>query len=309
MAASAFFASSSEPSWLPRAREDLVSFVTRHNGQRNVVCITSGGTTVPLERNTVRFIDNFSTGNRGAALAEQMLHAGYAVIFLHRQNSVPFTSVHEYLFLLRDAVLAMRPAGARAMLILAAAVSDFYVPDQELAEHKIQSSTGAAEGAKSGLTLHLRDVPKLLGCIKLGTDGEHRVEPWAPAAFVVSFKLETNASILIAKAAAAIRKYGVDLVCANQLQSYKKEVTLVRQSGDLLLASVSIHGNESEEVSVDGVHCHRVVLADDKSSEVELEELLVKELVNIHAERSKAAETSPHAEASMDAAAKRSRVG
>ena len=32
--------------------------------------ITSGGTTVPLEKNTVRFIDNFSTGTRGATSAE-----------------------------------------------------------------------------------------------------------------------------------------------------------------------------------------------------------------------------------------------
>ena len=30
----------------------------------------SGGTTVPLETNTVRFIDNFSSGSRGAASAE-----------------------------------------------------------------------------------------------------------------------------------------------------------------------------------------------------------------------------------------------
>lgn len=32
-----------------------------------------GGTTVPLEKNTVRFIDNFSSGARGAASAEHFL--------------------------------------------------------------------------------------------------------------------------------------------------------------------------------------------------------------------------------------------
>ena len=31
--------------------------------------VTSGGTTVPLEQRTVRFIDNFSTGTRGARSA------------------------------------------------------------------------------------------------------------------------------------------------------------------------------------------------------------------------------------------------
>jgi hypothetical protein len=40
---------------------------------RPVVVITSGGTTVPLERNCVRFIDNFSKGTRGALSAEQFL--------------------------------------------------------------------------------------------------------------------------------------------------------------------------------------------------------------------------------------------
>lgn len=40
---------------------------------RPLVVVTSGGTTVPLERNCVRFIDNFSRGTRGALSAEQFL--------------------------------------------------------------------------------------------------------------------------------------------------------------------------------------------------------------------------------------------
>lgn len=40
---------------------------------RRVVCVTSGGTTVPLERHCVRFIDNFSGGTRGALSAENFL--------------------------------------------------------------------------------------------------------------------------------------------------------------------------------------------------------------------------------------------
>jgi phosphopantothenate-cysteine ligase len=53
-----------------------------------VALVTSGGTTVPLERRTVRFLDNFSTGLRGASLAaERLLCAGYRVVFLHRAGS------------------------------------------------------------------------------------------------------------------------------------------------------------------------------------------------------------------------------
>lgn len=43
---------------------------------RPLVVVTSGGTTVPLERNCVRFIDNFSKGTRGALSAEQFLQVG-----------------------------------------------------------------------------------------------------------------------------------------------------------------------------------------------------------------------------------------
>ncbi len=38
-----------------------------------IVCVTSGGTSVPLEKNTVRSIENFSTGKRGASSAEYSL--------------------------------------------------------------------------------------------------------------------------------------------------------------------------------------------------------------------------------------------
>jgi phosphopantothenoylcysteine synthetase/decarboxylase len=38
-----------------------------------VVLVTSGGTTVPLERNCVRFLDNFSQGTRGALSAEAFI--------------------------------------------------------------------------------------------------------------------------------------------------------------------------------------------------------------------------------------------
>jgi phosphopantothenate---cysteine ligase (ATP) len=65
------------------------SFIEHHaSAGRRVVLVTSGGTTVPLERQTVRFIDNFSAGTRGATSAEYFLETGYAVIFLHRQFSL-----------------------------------------------------------------------------------------------------------------------------------------------------------------------------------------------------------------------------
>ncbi|CAN0435300.1 unnamed protein product, partial [Ectocarpus sp. 8 AP-2014] len=56
---------------LKQTGEALEAFLDDKRGRgRPVVCITAGGTAVPLEANTVRTIDNFSTGRRGAVSAE-----------------------------------------------------------------------------------------------------------------------------------------------------------------------------------------------------------------------------------------------
>eukprot|EP00200_Dunaliella_tertiolecta_P008735 CAMPEP_0202378448 /NCGR_PEP_ID=MMETSP1127-20130417/18351_1 /ASSEMBLY_ACC=CAM_ASM_000462 /TAXON_ID=3047 /ORGANISM="Dunaliella tertiolecta, Strain CCMP1320" /LENGTH=137 /DNA_ID=CAMNT_0048976739 /DNA_START=44 /DNA_END=454 /DNA_ORIENTATION=+ len=93
-AADAFMKDSEDP-YGKRITQELVprlrAFLALHT-HRPVVVVTSGGTTVPLEKRCVRFIDNFSAGNRGALSTEQFLEAGYAVIHLHRDSAVePFT--------------------------------------------------------------------------------------------------------------------------------------------------------------------------------------------------------------------------
>jgi len=84
-----YFETHSPPANLSAISSELQSFVDLHHScGRRVVLISSGGTTVPLENQTVRFIDNFSAGTRGATSAEYFLEAGYAVVFLHRQFSL-----------------------------------------------------------------------------------------------------------------------------------------------------------------------------------------------------------------------------
>ncbi|KAL4424661.1 hypothetical protein ABPG77_004468 [Micractinium sp. CCAP 211/92] len=237
---------------------------------RPLVVVTSGGTTVPLERNCVRFIDNFSKGTRGALSAEQFLQAGYAVIFLSRHGSaqpfvsefqeelgaqtltdlfelgaegglrvhsakqqqiaaavarvqavlaegrylhLPYTTLFEYLTYLRVLAAALAPCGPSVLFYLAAAVSDFFMPWAEMAEHKIQSAGGP-------LTITLSKVPKMLGALR---------QQWCPQSMVVSFKLETDQRILLKKAYGAIEAYGVHLVVANELHSRKDRVWLVSQ--------------------------------------------------------------------------------
>lgn len=81
------------PSHVEEVKEKMSSFATHHAAAgRRVVLITSGGTKVPLESRTVRFLDNFSSGRRGSSSAEYFLDSGYAVIFLHRHHSLyPYT--------------------------------------------------------------------------------------------------------------------------------------------------------------------------------------------------------------------------
>ncbi|PPQ70311.1 hypothetical protein CVT24_013006 [Panaeolus cyanescens] len=89
--AESYFATQLPPSTLQHDIDNIRQFLARQVKEgRNVVLVTSGGTTVPLELNVVRFLDNFST--RGATSAEYFLKAGYAVIFMHRQFSLqPFS--------------------------------------------------------------------------------------------------------------------------------------------------------------------------------------------------------------------------
>lgn len=105
------------------------------------------------------------------------LHERYQCVREGQQLlTIPFVSVSDYIFLLRAAALELHALGPRAMLYLAAAVSDFYIPASSMSEHKIQSRSGP-------LTMSLAPVPKMLHPL---------VRSWCPEAFTISFKLETD---------------------------------------------------------------------------------------------------------------------
>ncbi|KAJ2706043.1 Phosphopantothenate--cysteine ligase cab2 [Coemansia sp. IMI 203386] len=293
-----YFDHNKPPSNLQWAHTSAVEFLQNQPSNQRVVLITSGGTTVPLENNTVRFVDNFSAGTRGSCSAEQFLALGYAVIFVHREKSlqpfnrhysdstngllsylevssnnevrvksewqdrikndlklfqkyikgnkllmINFTTLSDYLFLLRELSLLLAPLGPRAMFYLAAAVSDFFIPSYSMAEHKIQSGDG-------DLTLRMNQVPKFLSPL---------VKKWAPECFVVSFKLETDPGLLGPKARHALNKYGHQVVIANMLDTRKWQVWLftreesephvIQISKDQLAAGVDIEQDLSAEIS------------------------------------------------------------
>ncbi|EIW68163.1 hypothetical protein TREMEDRAFT_44607 [Tremella mesenterica DSM 1558] len=289
-----YFATQRPPPGLEEKAARVDEFVRRWGevkGKR-VVLVTSGGTTVPLESNTVRFLDNFSAGTRGATSAEYFLSSNYAVIFLHRLHSlrpfsrhyshslnpfldllqivpsspskesqiivpkqhvtkllpilqaynkaqseetllsIDFQTINEYLWLLRRISASLSPLGRRGMFYLAAAVSDFFLPEEKMAEHKIQSSQGT-------LSLEMDQVPKVLKPL---------VQEWTPEGYIVSFKLETDQSLLVPKSRAALSRYGHQMVIGNTLKKRKYEVVFVERSPSshsIILPSSNTHGAET----------------------------------------------------------------
>ncbi|XP_051271581.1 phosphopantothenate--cysteine ligase isoform X2 [Dicentrarchus labrax] len=293
------------PSHVEEVKEKMAAFAEHHAAEgRRVVLITSGGTKVPLESRTVRFLDNFSSGRRGASSAEYFIESGYAVIFLHRHRSlypytrmfstinmldalkftsgegassnsgevvvnqqvlpkigkvlkryqevkesrlilpIEFSTLSEYLHLLKAAAQALNTIGSKAMFYLAAAVSDFYIPASEMPEHKIQSSNGP-------LQLSMNMVPKILSPL---------VKDWAPQAFVISFKLETDVAILLDKARRALDTYRHQAVVANVLDTRRGYVVVVTPETQAEL----------------------ILTEEDEKNEVEIEDRIVSNLTSAH---------------------------
>ncbi|KAL7637716.1 UNVERIFIED_CONTAM: hypothetical protein RMT77_011325 [Armadillidium vulgare] len=273
----------------------LEQFCQLHKSrERKLVLVTSGGTTVPLERNTVRFVDNFSSGTRGAATTEYFIALGYAVIFLNREKSVQpferhlnteslfgsitedsdgnlcitgpnsqkiksvynqyketknqnlllkitFLSLPEYLWLLRAAAQTLNTHAPESLAVLAAAVSDFFIPQGDMTEHKIQSGGGP-------LSVTLQIVPKMLKPL---------VSIWGTNLYIVSFKLETDPNQLQKKAREALERYKHKLVVGNLLPTIRVCVTFVTRESEedvKLTEENRKNGVEIEKLIVEKIH-------------------------------------------------------
>ena len=340
-----YFNDNAPPRTLEEHNELTAAFIDHHAAMgRRVVLITSGGTTVPLENQTVRFIDNFSAGTRGATSAEYFLQEEYAVIFLHRQFSLlpysrhyshstncfldfmiegkhgevvvspeyqremrsvlqeytaakrnnmllilPFVTITDYLWALRSVSKLMRPLGPSALFYLAAAVSDFFVPKDRLAEHKIQSSDtgmltsngehpavdGVPDSSHHGkkLIINLDPVPKFL---------KRLVDGWAPDGMIVSFKLETDPSLLISKSETALNRYSHHLVIGNLLSTRKWEVVFVTPGNKERWIRIPSH----RRVKSISSPINAFVANDDDDTKmptpIEIESIIVPEVAKLH---------------------------
>ncbi|XP_026681559.1 phosphopantothenate--cysteine ligase isoform X1 [Diaphorina citri] len=302
-----------------------------------------------MEHNTVRFVDNFSAGTRGASSVEYFVEQGYAVLFVYRNNSirpyirhfsgatfldclqvsadnpdtisvkpevvpklrpildryarvkrdslllsVEFTTLAEYLWLLRTVCESLQDEGNRVLLYLAAAVADFYIPADQMVSTCVESAIHLAEylwllrtvceSLQDGGNRVLLYLAAAVADFYIPADQmpEHKMQSgdgppvislqlvpkmlspltsvWSPRAFVVSFKLETDPNILVKKARAALDKYHHKLVIGNLLHTRKHQVILVSAEAEVPITL-------SEE---------------DKASGVEIEKYLVQEVTRRH---------------------------
>ncbi|KAI9438553.1 DFP-domain-containing protein [Lactarius indigo] len=302
--AESYFGTQLPPPTLDQDIAGVRSFVHRQRDlNRKVVLVTSGGTTVPLELNVVRFLDNFSAGTRGATSAEYFLKAGYAVIFMHRQFSLqPFSrhyshSTNPFLDFLeiepnpdksssppnitvtrskRDALLEVLTAykSVQQSGLLHTLTQELSVLGRGVLYYlaaavsdfflpRQKMSEHKIQSGKGSLLIEMDQVPKIL---------KPMVDEWSPDGFVVSFKLETDPALLVPKSRAALERYGHHLVIGNDLHRRKHEVVFV--SSEHQGTAARDVGINWLRISGDAVNAH--------GHPKEIEEDIVAELTKRH---------------------------
>ncbi|KAF0697087.1 Aste57867_12194 [Aphanomyces stellatus] len=105
-----------------------------------------------------------------------------------------FSTVQQYLYLLRMASEALDPAAARGLIFLSASVLDYYVP------------CVATTGKKEALTLNLVRTPNLIAKIR---------RKYAPKACLVTLKSVADKGQMQSAAFRDIERWGVDVVVAD----------------------------------------------------------------------------------------------
>ncbi|DBA02356.1 TPA: hypothetical protein N0F65_007175 [Lagenidium giganteum] len=266
---------------LPTRQQQVDAFVTTQlqDRCRGVALVTSGATIVPLDGGNESFVDLSSRVQeyQGPACVEYLLHLGYAVIFLHREDSlepftrhfqkyikngafmdmlrmsgeghivldglddaqqlrfqhimalykeskdrllnIPFTSVQQYLMLLKLTTQAINRAKNRGIVILAATVMDFYVP---VKEDKLWRNKKNGE-----FSVNFVRVPNLIRKIR---------KDWCRKAFLVTFKNQLDPSEMVEAAHADLEKWGVDVVAGTNRWEYPHQILLVSEQEDTIVS-------------------------------------------------------------------------
>jgi len=245
------------------------------NPDIKIVCVTSGGTSVPLEKNTVRSIENFSTGKRGAVSSECFLRKDYKVLYLHRDTCllpfmrkysikkifdevtnqdelrkdieeykkykdnllyVPYVTVSDYLYLLLQITTKF------SKLDKPENTANYFasaVSDFYVPLKEMSEHKIQSEKSKGGkFVIELDNVPKLLGVLR----------KVSPQTFAIGFKLETDLNIFKKKITDSFDKYDLHMIVGNILQTREKEVFVNHKIDDSEIFTHHIEKKENIEL-------------------------------------------------------------
>jgi phosphopantothenate-cysteine ligase len=261
--------------------EEVEKFIEKIDISEKIVLITSGGTSVKLEKNTVRSIENFSTGKRGALSCEEFLKNGYFVVFFHREGScLPF--IHninlEKLFsmssnldleaekgqneiLQRNKNLYLDFIQTKLLMIQFTDVIEYLY----LYENFIKKLSKFQQNCIIYLAAAVSDY-----YIPLDRLSEHKIQSsdenlqitlypvpkelykikseWNPNCFLISFKLETDQNILFQKCKSSLEKTNSDYILANILQSRYDQVFLYSKQETLEILKCNDTNHIEEQI-------------------------------------------------------------
>nr|CCC89682.1 conserved hypothetical protein [Trypanosoma congolense IL3000] len=242
---------------------DFAQRVSRGNC-KGLALVSSGGTSVPLEMNAVRFVTNFSTGSRGAGLVEDLVVREWACILLHSESAqLPFRRVMDNMDTERFFTELMAPEKSSAVASIVGTYSKYktrllLVPYRTVVDYLYLLrliTVAVCHRAEC-----LRTMPMVLLAAAAVSDyfiprtllSEHKISSndgmtvhfscvpkvlnvlsdiWHTAdcdvsRLFVTFKLETHDEMLETKALKNLTLYNCDLVVANKLQEYKERVVM-----------------------------------------------------------------------------------
>ena len=144
---------------------------------------------------------------------------------------VNYRTVFQYFYFLRHICRLCSEFGSKFILYSAAAVSDYFIPESEMAENKIASGLECLE-------IKLWPVPKAL---------KHALQTWCPKCYMVTFKLETNEKELTEKCENALKFYNHSCVVGNILTNRRTTVQVFfAKSNEVEKKVISIEDSSPE---------------------------------------------------------------
>ena len=273
----------------PIDTQDLDDFMAEQMSKSlKMVLVTSGGTCVPLEKGAVRYLDNFSTGLRGARSAEQFLLHGYSVILLKRDNAkFPFAEMLDLpIKLLSEAgyfydifcefcpELDVRNSdydkssfmemANRLFIVNFVTVNEYFWFLRHICKfcavfEKQFLLYSAAAVSDYYIPLEKLPVDKIpSGQTELTLTFQpvpkalkFVLAKWCPQSFMVTFKLETDENLLAEKCHKAIASYQHHAVVGNILTTRHQKVQLFCPECDKISSFIFEVNSEDDETSLE----------------------------------------------------------